>query len=247
MSVLSQSAQGTIKLLAIDTACAACSAALWVDGVVVSSRLREMVRGQAEALMPMVAEVMREAEADFAALDLVAVTIGPGSFTGLRTGLAAARGLALARSLPLIGVTTTESIALAAYRLATEAGPRRPITVVLNSRREDLYVQHFTAELVPVDVPFTAMPEEIARTAAKNGVIFAGDATDQIMDIVRAGSYSPDLSYFPVTASDAIYVAEIAANRWRSRSVKETSFPNKLLYLRAPEAIKPVEQGRLRQ
>jgi tRNA threonylcarbamoyladenosine biosynthesis protein TsaB len=247
MSVLSQSAQGKIKLLALDTACAACSAALWIDGVVVSSRRREMVRGQAEALMPMVAEVMQDAQADFAALDLIAVTIGPGSFTGLRTGLAAARGLALARSLPLIGVTTTESIALAAHRLAPDSNLGRPITVVLNSRRADLYVQHFTAELTPIGGPFTALPQEIVRAVPGSGVLYAGDATDQIMDIVQAGSYSPDLSCFPVSASDATYVAEVAANRWSSRSVTETSFPDKLLYLRAPEAIRPAEQGRLRQ
>ncbi len=236
-----------MRLLAIDTACASCSAAMWIDGVVISSRLREMARGQAEALMPMVAEVMKEAKAGFAALDLIAVTIGPGSFTGLRTGLAAARGLALARALPLIGVTTTESIALAAYRLAVDTDLGRPITVVLNSRRDDLYVQHFTAELTPIGGPFTALPEEIVRTAPKSGVIFAGDATGQIMKIVQAGSYSPDLSCFPVSGSDATFVAEVAANRWRSRSEKETSFPNKLLYLRAPDAIQPVELGRLRQ
>ena len=247
MSILSQSAQGAVKLLAIDTACAACSAALWIDGDIVSSRFREMVRGQAEALMPMVAEVMLEERADFAALDLIAVTIGPGSFTGLRTGLAAARGLALARALPLIGVTTTEAISLATYRLATDSDLRRPITVVLNSRRDDLYVQHFTADLTAVGRPFTALPEEIARAASKTGVIFAGDATGQIMDIVQAGSYSPDVSCFSVSASDAKFVAEVAAKRWSSCSVKETSFSNELLYLRAPDAIRPVERGRLRQ
>jgi tRNA threonylcarbamoyladenosine biosynthesis protein TsaB len=246
MSVLSQSAPGALKLLAIDTACAACSAALWIDGVVVSFRLREMVRGQAEALMPMVIEIMHEARAEFAALDLIAVTIGPGSFTGLRTGLAAARGLALARSLPLIGVTTTEVIALAAYRLAADTDLRRPITVVLNSRRDDLYVQHFTAGLAPIGAPFTALPEEIARAAPESGVIFAGDATGQIMDIVRAGSCSPYISCFPVSGSDATFVAEVAAKRWSSCPMKEGSFPDKLLYLRAPDAIQPVEQGRLR-
>jgi tRNA threonylcarbamoyladenosine biosynthesis protein TsaB len=246
MNVLSQSAQSAIKLVAIDTACGACSAALWSDGVVVSSRFREMVRGQAEALMPMVVDVMRDAQVDFAALDLIAVTIGPGSFTGLRTGLAAARGLAQARALPVIGVTTTEAIALAAIRRA-DTGPRRAVTVVLNSRRNDLYVQHFSAGLVPMGAPFTALPEEIARAAPRSGVVFAGDATGQIMDIVQAGEDSPEFSCFPVSGPDAIFVAEVAANRWSSQPVKETSFPDKLLYLRAPDAIRPVDEGRLRQ
>lgn len=247
MSVLSQSAQGAIKLLAIDTACSACSAALWVDGVVAASRRRDMVRGQAEALIPMVAGVMHEAQADFAALDLVAVTIGPGSFTGLRTGLAAARGLASARSIPLVGVTTTESIALAAYRLAAQNEPRRPITVVLNSRRHDLYVQHFSAELAAVGDPFTASPEEIARETPEGSIIFAGDAPDQIMDIIQSRASDPVSSGFPVSGPDANFVAEIAANRWSNRSVGQTLFANKLLYLRPPEAVEPVAQGRLRQ
>lgn len=246
MNVLSQSAPSAIKLVAIDTACGACSVALWIDGVVVSSLIREMVRGQAEALMPMVVEVMREAQADFGALDLIAVTIGPGSFTGLRTGLAAAQGLAQARALPVIGVTTTEAIALAAYRWSDTA-PRRPVTVVLNSRRNDLYVQHFSAGLAPIGDPFTALPEEIARAAPRSGVVFAGDATGQIMDIVQVGADSPGFCCFPVSGPDAIFVAEVAANRWSNQPVKATLFPNKLLYLRAPDAIRPVDEGRLRQ
>jgi tRNA threonylcarbamoyladenosine biosynthesis protein TsaB len=247
MSFLSQTSKGAVKLLAIDTACATCSSALWADGAVVASRLREMERGQAEALLPMVIEVMQEGQTDFASLDLIAVTIGPGSFTGLRTGLAAARGLAQARSLPLMGVTTTEALALAARRLTPDTDPGRPITVVLDSRRDDLYVQHFTADGKSTGDPFTALPEAIVRDAPSSGVIFAGDATGHIMDIVQAGSYSSEWSCVPVNGPDAIFVAEVAANRWSSRSVQETSFPNKLLYLRAPAAIQPVEQGRLQR
>jgi len=205
-----------------------------------------MERGQAEALMPMVAEVMHEAQLDFSALDLIAVTIGPGSFTGLRTGLAAARGLALARSLPLIGVTTTESIALAAWRQMAP-GDLRPVIVVLNSRRKDLYVQEFAVDLTPVGRPFTAVPEAVAGMALDRGALLAGDATDQVMDSVTAASRHCDLSCFPVSGSDATFVAEIAVNRWSSRSMTESSFSSRLLYLRPPEAIKPVEQGRLRQ
>jgi len=235
-----------MRLLAIDTACASCSAAVWLDGAVVSSRMRLMERGQAEALMPMVAEVMREARLDFSALDLIAVTIGPGSFTGLRTGLAAARGLALARSLPVIGVTTTESIALAAYRQAA-AGNRRPITVVLNSRRKDLYVEEFAFDLAPVGRPFTALPGEVARMVVDRGAILAGDATDQVMEAIETASRHADISCFPVSGSDATFVAEIAVNLWGSRSMTESSISNRLLYLRPPEAVQPADQGRLRQ
>ena len=236
-----------MKLLAVDTSGAACSAALWANGAVISSRRREMFRGQAEALMPMAAEVMREARMGFAALDLIAVTIGPGSFTGLRTGLAAARGIALAQSIPLIGVTTTEVIALAAGRNRADGGSARPITVVLNSRRDDLYAQHFFADLTPVGEPFAASPEDIARSAPEGDVIFAGDATARIVDIVRDWTASPDYSYFSVSGADAEFVAEVAVDRWSNGKVPESDIQSEILYLRAPDAVRPAEQGRLRQ
>ena len=74
-------------VLAMDTSTSACSAALWADGRILARRLSPMARGQSEALMPMVAEVMAEAGLDFKALDLLAVSVGPGAFTGLRIGL----------------------------------------------------------------------------------------------------------------------------------------------------------------
>ena len=245
MSVLSQTTSGATKLLAIDTAGAACSVALRIGDDVVASQSREMVRGQAEALMPMVAEVMGTAEVEFSTLNLIAVTIGPGSFTGLRTGLAAARGLALALAVPIIGVTTTEAIALEAHRAINPAADRQ-ITVVLNSRRGDLYVQHFTAGLVPLGEPSAASPQDIARAVSADDVIFAGDATGQISDVVRAWADRPDFSYFPVTSPNATFVADVAANRWNSTSVKEALVPPGLLYVRSPDAVQPAGQGRLR-
>ncbi|MHA1569433.1 MAG: tRNA (adenosine(37)-N6)-threonylcarbamoyltransferase complex dimerization subunit type 1 TsaB, partial [Alphaproteobacteria bacterium] len=85
-----------VKLLALDTATGACSVAIWHEGGVLRRRVAEMAHGHAEALMPMVREVMHAAGASFTDLDAFAVTVGPGAFTGLRIGLAAARGMALA-------------------------------------------------------------------------------------------------------------------------------------------------------
>ena len=90
-----------MNILALDTSMGACSAALLaVDGAARTLVLREalMARGHAEALMPMVAEVMQESGTAFASLDLIAATVGPGSFTGVRIAIAAARGLALVDS-----------------------------------------------------------------------------------------------------------------------------------------------------
>ena len=99
-----------MKVLALDTATASCSVAVMCDGDIRARQFTTMDRGQAEALMPMVEWAMAEARLDFRNLDLVATTVGPGSFTGLRVGLAAARGLALAARLPIVGVTTLEAL-----------------------------------------------------------------------------------------------------------------------------------------
>ena len=100
-----------MTLLAVDCATNACSAALWLDDGAGPHRYRAMRRGHAETLMPMVRAVMDEAGLAFSDLDAIAVTTGPGAFTGIRIGLAAARGFALAANLPLIGVTTLEAVA----------------------------------------------------------------------------------------------------------------------------------------
>src|ERR1051326_4463832 len=104
-------------ILAIDTALDACAAAVLDTGAskLIAVESQTMKRGHAEALMPLVARVMKQAALPFAALDRIAVTTGPGSFTGLRVGLAAARGIALAAHKPIVGLSTLAAFA-APYR-----------------------------------------------------------------------------------------------------------------------------------
>src|SRR5260370_39594720 len=95
-------------ILAIDTALDACAAAVLDTDAskIVAQESLPMKRGHAEALMPLIARVMKASGVAFAALDRIAVTTGPGSFTGLRVGLSAAPGLALAANKPVVGLTT---------------------------------------------------------------------------------------------------------------------------------------------
>src|SRR5262245_8271841 len=113
-----------LRVLAIDTALEACSAAILdtdrTDGL--TSRSLPMMRGHAEALVPLIAAVMSEAKVEFTELDRIAVTIGPGSFTGLRVGVAAARGIALATGKPAVGLTTFAALAAPFF----EADETRP-------------------------------------------------------------------------------------------------------------------------
>jgi tRNA threonylcarbamoyladenosine biosynthesis protein TsaB len=99
-------------VLAIDTALDACSVALARDDVLLASSSEPMARGQAERLAPMAQEAVAQARIAFADIDRIAVTTGPGSFTGVRVGLSFARALALALARPCVGVSTLEALAL---------------------------------------------------------------------------------------------------------------------------------------
>ena len=103
-----------MQILAIDTALEACSVAVFdtEGGSRAKSRSLPMARGHAEALMPLIATVMSDARTEFDELDRIAVTVGPGSFTGLRVGVAAARGIGLAAGKPVVGLTTLAAMAV---------------------------------------------------------------------------------------------------------------------------------------
>lgn len=121
------------NVLAFDTSAAHCAAALLLGNRVIH-RVEPMAKGQAERLMPMLEEMLAEAGIGWRDLAVIGVGVGPGNFTGVRIGVAAARGLALGLGIPAVGVTTLEAMAL---------GAARPCVAMLDARREQLYVQVF--------------------------------------------------------------------------------------------------------
>ena len=114
-----------MKILAVDTALGACSVALLSDDKILAHIFEPMDRGHAERLAPMVDEAMTQANLDFPELDRLAVTTGPGTFTGQRVGLAFMRGLRLALKRPLAGLLFRAGPAL---RLPDGGGQVRPLT-----------------------------------------------------------------------------------------------------------------------
>ncbi|MGE4527164.1 MAG: tRNA (adenosine(37)-N6)-threonylcarbamoyltransferase complex dimerization subunit type 1 TsaB, partial [Rhodospirillaceae bacterium] len=148
----------------IDTAGRACQAGVFVDGAPRAVLCREMVHGQAEALIPLLQQAVAEAGVAFADLAAVVATVGPGSFTGLRVGLAAAQGLGLAADCPVVGVSSPAAWAM------TLGGPLR---VVLDTRRGDAFVQDFGADGLPL-AEAAVMPLAEAQ-AAPEGMRIGGD------------------------------------------------------------------------
>src|SRR3954470_9625514 len=145
-------------ILAIDTALDACAAGvLDTDaGELIAQESLPMKRGHAEALMPLIARVMQQSELPFSALDRIAVTTGPGSFTGLRVGLSAARGIALAAAKPAVGVTT-----LAAYAApVVSQNPEQPVISAIDARHEQVYFQVVSGNGAPLIRPRLGPIEE---------------------------------------------------------------------------------------
>jgi tRNA threonylcarbamoyladenosine biosynthesis protein TsaB len=237
-----------MRILALDSACAAVSAALWCDGVLAARRFDAMVRGQAEILVPMTLAVLKEAGADFGQLDLVAVTVGPGSFTGLRTGLSTARGIALARDIPMLGVTTLETVAYtAAAEAATRDAPDMVLVIALETRRADIYLQCFAPGLAPLTPPRAVLPENVAGALPAGTLFVAGDARERLRDPLAAAGKNVQFGT-GAGLPDAASVAAIAADRWTPGEGGTVGrAPPAPVYLHPPQAVVPPQGGRLRQ
>ena len=203
-----------------------------------------MSRGQSERLMPMVREVLSEAGADFPDLDLLAVTTGPGAFTGLRIGLAAARGMALAGDLACFGVTTLDVVAAGVSETERQ---KVNVLVVLDSKRAEVYAQAFRSDLRPLSEAQALMPADLAALMA-NGegdadrVLVAGDGAGQVIQALKDKGIEAVLSTAP-GVPDAATVAAIAAERWSSDQPAE---PLRPLYLRPPDAKASKNGGGIR-
>jgi len=220
-----------MALLAVECATNACSAALWLDGKAGPHRFLQMRRGHAETLMPMVREVMDEAACAFSDLDAIAVTTGPGAFTGIRIGLSAARGIALAANLPVIGITTLEAVAA-----ANDHGDSY-LLVALDSKRDDIYVQLFSPHRAPLSAPASVIPGQAADPVPEEAELaLAGDAADRVAAALR-GRQPPALRLTGPDLPDAVVVARLAAQRLAAAPPKPADPLPSAMYLRPPDAI----------
>jgi tRNA threonylcarbamoyladenosine biosynthesis protein TsaB len=212
-----------VIVLSLDTALAACSCAVLDGGRVLAWRSKPMVRGHQERLATMIAEVMDEAGLDFGAVDRIGVTTGPGSFTGLRVGMAFAKGLSLALDIPAVGVGSLEALAA-----SVRASPGEAVAACIDARREQVYLQVFRdgeACIEPAAITVEDAVAEVARIAGDRPVHLAGSG---------AGLLAPRLTRaLPsgVETPDPAVLARLAAAREPA--------PLTPVYLRAPDAKLP--------
>ncbi len=226
-----------MKILALDTAFNACSVALLDGETLLASRHEARSRGHAERLLPMIQEQMSEAELAFGALDLIAVSVGPGTFTGLRIGLAAARGISLAADIPAIGITTLEALAAS---VPEEMAAGRPVVVASDARRKEVYLQTFSpdnlatvpeplneAKACPISQTTEALPDTAFNILGSGASLLkdAGILTGQEVHIL-------DLDTDP----DARVIGRLALHKGLP---DKDILPPSPVYLRAPDAKLP--------
>lgn len=222
-------------VLALDSAGLTCSVAVGLEERILADKRIDSLYGQAEILVSLVDRTMREAGVEPAGLALVAATIGPGSFTGIRVALAAARGIALATGAQLIGVTCFDAVRTEVARSDRAKG--HALLIALESRRKDLYVQFFDLSGQVLGEPAAVMP--CALEAAVNVAIgarpllIAGDAAQ------RAAAALTKRSDIPVLRDSA--PSAVGALRAGLRRLQHSEATRALrpLYLRPPDVTLP--------
>jgi tRNA threonylcarbamoyladenosine biosynthesis protein TsaB len=212
-----------LKILALDTCLDACSVAVCEDGSALAVRSEVMQRGHQERLAPMAAEVMAEAGQVFDWIELIAVTVGPGSFTGLRVGLAFAKGLALALDIPCVGVGALEA-------LAASEGDAGFVAAAVDAKRGQIWLQAVLDGRAAM-APDALAPEVAAARLAElwpgGPAILVGSAAPELAGFIPQAKISPRLAPDPVA---------VARSALRLRAPYP---PPRPLYLRAPDARLP--------
>lgn len=217
-------------LLAIESAGATCSVALarYGDGQarILAERALPPSRGQADRLIELIEVVLDQAGLRYTDLDVIVLDRGPGSFTGVRSGLAAARGLALATRLPLLPLSSLECLAGAA-----RARPGAIILAAIDARRGEVYAQAFDAQGSACGEPFAAPPANVAQALRGAWHLIGSGAP-----LVEAALPEDAGAVVERAEPDASLVAQLGARKLTAGAQTVSGFEVEPLYLRAPDA-----------
>jgi len=212
-----------LRVLSVDTCLAASSVAVIEDGRVLAARSEPMTRGHQERIAPLAKEIAAEAGIAFADLDRIAVTVGPGSFTGLRVGLSFAKGLAQALAIPCVGINSLEA-------LAASSGASGFVAAALDAKMGQVYLQVFdggTALMAPDALDIGSATARLAELYSGGPATLLGTGAAFLDGVL------PDAARFDLAVADPAAIARLAAAR-----PAPTHSPRPL-YLRAPYATMP--------
>ena len=221
-----------MKCLAIDTSQAAVAACIMGDdGSILARETLPMARGHGEALLPLIERVSKSAAIPLSALDRIAVVVGPGSFTGIRIGIAAGRAIGLAAGVPVVGVS---SLAAFAAPLIGRDGVG-VIAAAVDAKHGQVYVQGFTAKGQPLAAPRLAKVRDAVRSLGAGPLLFAGSGATMLA--IEAWSMGAQAEVAGETITPDIgFVARLGA------LADPVHAPARPYYLKAPDA-KPQTNG----
>jgi len=219
-----------MKILAFDTTLSACSIALMVDGTIIGNAEEHERARQVERLFPMIEALLAEASLSYADLDALAVTTGPGSFTGVRIGIAAAKGLRLVTGLPVIALSGLEVIA----RALSHDFPknRLPYLIILDAYRHQVFAQSFASDMTPLMEPALLDYAAITDYAQEKSYLVAGNGSHLAAEYLPSCEIAGSGYHVPTASLLARDADELIALRPNGDDVAP-------LYIRAPDAKLP--------
>ena len=217
--------------LAIDSSSSSCSVAVMSNGIISNKVKAHMERGHGTAIMPMIKKAIYESNFSLSDFTGIAVTIGPGSFTGLRIAMAAAKGLAITHTIPLIGISCFEAVAQRVNQ-AARLSPYDLVLIALNSKREDLYIEcrdSLNKKVIPggavnSNVFFVKLKKVIDRHTS---IRVIGDGGAQLLENAPVDIYDNFLPVNekdkePLDATDVAHCAYNEASNYKTNIKKNT-------------------------
>ena len=216
--------KNNLTTLAIDTAMGGVSVGIIAINGHVVSRQVETSRGQASMLVPMIEEVITEAQLTMKDIDLIAVTNGPGSFTGLRIGLSTARTLAMALDKPIVGLNTLDVMA---KHYETDG----KLLIVLETKRQDFYARYYDSDQNPLSAAMASDASTVVQSAPKGDFSVGGDCLNRFQQEVTGDFTMLD----NLTQPDPILIAQLGRDKYE----REGSATPKPLYLRGADVSQP--------
>lgn len=222
-----------MRFLFFDTALDHLTAGLAQGERVIAKHCEPCPRGHADRLVPLLRDLMAASGVGFGDLEGIGCTRGPGTFTGIRSGIAAARAMGLAADLPAVGVPTLDALA---RTVITGRSAEAPVTAAIDARRGELYLRHFRPDGTPVGPPLRSAAETAGSLCPEGMRLLVGSGATILRDILGRGIPRPDIS---TPSPEALAVTLSQALRGR-RGHGYTSGP-KPLYLRPADATPPAD------